>query len=254
MGTKRNVDMSATTDTVKVLSQTEAEVQTDDSSVTNADAAAGAAEAQTTAKKSPKKAATAKKRSGKYTHNRSLVDRTREYGLAEAVGLAIKTSYTKFAGAITADLVVREVGEQATLTFPHSTGKTVRVEIASDETLAKLDAGSVDFDVLLSEPAFVPKLAKYARILGPKGMMPNPKNGTITTKPAARKKELEAGSLTVKTEKKAPLCHVVVGKTDMKPEAVVANVEALLKAFKGRVLKLTLSASMGPGIKVRVEK
>jgi len=203
------------------------------------------------ASKTPKVSRTRGKR---YVTNRSMVDRTIDYPLAEAIDLVTKTSYSKFAGTITADLVVREIGDQGTLTFPHSTGKTIKVEVASDETLAKLEKGVIDFDILLTEPTFVPKLAKYARILGPKGLMPNPKNGTITAQPAKRKKELEAGAVTIKSERKAPLCHVIIGNTKMSKSELLANAETLLTTLKGRVLKITLSATMGPGVKVKVEK
>lgn len=201
-----------------------------------------------------KQTTTSRSRGKRYVTTRSLVDRTLDYPLADAIDLVIKTSYSKFVGTITADLVVKEIGDQGTLTFPHSTGKTIKVEVASDETLAKLEKGVIDFDILLTEPTFVPKLAKYARILGPKGLMPNPKNGTITAQPAKRKKELEAGAVTIKSERKAPLCHVIIGNTKMSKSELLANAETLLTTLKGRVLKITLSATMGPGVKVKVEK
>lgn len=197
---------------------------------------------------------TSQTRGKRYVATRSLVDRTLDYPLADAIDLVTKTSYSKFVGTITADLVVREIGDQGTLTFPHSTGKTVNVEIASEATLTKLEKGVIDFDILLTEPTFVPKLAKYAHILGPKGLMPNPKNGTITAQPAKRKKELEAGAITIKSERKAPLCHVIIGNTKMTKSELLVNAGALLTTLKGRVLKMTLSATMGPGVKVKVEK
>lgn len=253
MGTKRNVDMSVNNDKIKVLIPEGTEEKVEDQTP---EASSDETADQTDAKKSSGKKSTkqSRQRGKRYVASRSLVDRTKEYPLAEAVEMVLKSSYSKFSGTVTADVIVREIGEQGKLTFPHSTGQTIKVEIASDETLAKLEAGTIDFDVLLAEPAYVPKLAKYARLLGPKGMMPNPKNGTITAQPAKRKKELEAGSFTIKSEKKAPLCHVTVGKTDMKPKELIANIETLTKALKGKILKLTLSATMGPGVKVRVEK
>lgn len=201
-----------------------------------------------------KQITTSRSRGKRYVTTRSLVDRTLDYPLADAIDLVIKTSYSKFIGTITADLVVKEIGDQGTLTFPHSTGKTITVEIASEETLTKLEKGVIDFDILLTEPAFVPKLAKYARLLGPKGLMPNPKNGTITAQPAKRKKELEAGAVTIKSERKAPLCHVIIGNTKMPKSELLANASTLLTTLKGRILKMTLSATMGPGVKVKVEK
>jgi len=229
---------------------TDVDSSTEDS--TTSDQATQSAPSDTdSASKTPKVSRTRGKR---YTTTRSLVDRTIDYPLADAIDLVTKTSYSKFVGTITADLVVKEIGDQGTLTFPHSTGKTITVEIASEETLTKLEKGVIDFDILLTEPAFVPKLAKYARLLGPKGLMPNPKNGTITAQPAKRKKELEAGAVTIKSERKAPLCHVIIGNTKMSKSELLANANALLTILKGRVLKMTLSATMGPGVKVKVER
>jgi large subunit ribosomal protein L1 len=97
----------------------------------------------------------------------------------------------------------------------------------------------------------MPKLAKHARVLGPKGMMPNPKNATVTTEPEKRQKELEGGKTTLKSEKKSPLMHVILGKTNQPDKELIANTQHLIKAVGGKkILKLTLSATMSPGIKV----
>lgn len=162
-------------------------------------------------------------------------------------------SYSKFSGSIEAHGVMREVGEVGKVTFPHSTGKTVRVAIVDDELLAKIEVGSIDFDVLVAAPQFMPKLAKLAKILGPKGLMPNPKNGTLTPKPELKKKELEGGSMVIKTEKKAPLIHLTIGKAAMDTKELVENIETLLKVGKGKLLKLSICASMSPSVRVKVE-
>jgi large subunit ribosomal protein L1 len=149
--------------------------------------------------------------------------------------------------------VVREAGTSVSLTLPHSTGKSVRVAIASDEVIAKIQAGEIDFDVLVAHPSFMPKLAKFAPVLGPKGLMPNPKNGTLTPNPEAAQKKLEAGTVTVKTEKKAPLMHVRIGKNSMETAQLTANLETLLKTLKGKVLSMAIASSMSPGVKVVIE-
>lgn len=247
MGTKRNVDMSATTDTVKVVAAVDESPTTD---VTE-----GAAEVTAegdAAKKPAKKAAVARARSKKYVSNRSQVDKTRLYDAFAAVELVKRLSYSKFDGTVTLDGVVREVGQQATVTLPHSTGKSVRVAIASDEVIAAVEAGTIDFDVLVSSPQFMPKLAKLARTLGPKGLMPNPKNGTLTPNPEAKKKELEKGALTIKTEKKNPVIHVSIGKVSMDTKVLVDNLTALMEALKGKLQKASISASMSPSVKVQV--
>jgi large subunit ribosomal protein L1 len=190
-------------------------------------------------------------RSKKYSAVRHLIDRTKTYPLAEAIALLKQTSYTKFAGSVSVDLVVKDQKVSADIAFPHATGRTVRVAIATDELLEQVNNGVIDFDVLVASPAMMPKIAKYARVLGPKGLMPNPKSQTVSADPEKRKKELEAGKITLRTEKKAPLMHVLVGKTDMDVAALEANVEALIKAVGSRrITKLVLSATMSPGIKV----
>ena len=116
--------------------------------------------------------------------------------------------------------------------------------------MTDIEAGKIDFDVLVASPEFMPKLAKFARVLGPKGLMPNPKNGTLTPKPEIKKKELEAGKFNLKTEKKAPLMHLSIGKMDMSSKELTENLEALLKALNGKLLKVSIAASMSPSVKV----
>lgn len=192
-----------------------------------------------------------KSRSRHYISARRKVDRTKLYDLQTAAALLKATSYSKFAGTVVADLIVKDEKISVDVTFPHSTGKTVRVVIADDQVLKQIEAGQLDFDVLLARPEMMPKLAKHAKVLGPKGLMPNPKNQTVTGDPEKRQKELMAGKVTLKTEKKAPLMHIVLGKTDLKEKEIVENTESLIKAVGGkRIVKLTLSATMSPGIKV----
>lgn len=192
--------------------------------------------------------------SSKYRHARSQVDKTKLYDATTAIDLVKKLSYSNFVGTITAEGVMLEIGDKFEMTFPHSTGKAIRVAIVDDDLLKDIEAGKIDFDVLLTTPQFMPKLAKLARILGPKGLMPNPKNGTITPNPEARQKELEGGKTLIKTEKKAPLIHVNLGKTTDETITLVENLEALKKAASRRLTRLSISATMSPGVKVIVEK
>lgn len=260
MGAKKNVDMSAQVDEIKVLAEHKSETAVRDSaenaeSAKNAQGVAGETENQGTATAAVVKKSKPKRvRGKKYVAGRSLVDRTKEYDVFAAVELVKKSSYAKFDASITADINVRDLGEQAKLTLPHSSGKSVRVAIADDKLLADIEAGKIDFDVLLAKPALMPKLAKLARTLGPKGLMPNPKNGTLTDKPEAKKKELEGGAIVIKTERKTPVTHIVVGKTSMETKDLVENVNTLISTLGTKVLKLTLSATMGPGVKVKVVK
>ena len=191
-------------------------------------------------------------RGKKYIESRSRVDKTKLYSVSDAVKLVKELSFSKFTGSIEAHLQLREVGAQATITFPHSIGKTVRVAIVNEELIEQINKGEINFDILLARPADMKLLTKFARTLGPKGLMPNPKNGTLTPKPETKKKELEAGAITVKTERKAPLIHQVIGKTDMTEKELSANIEALLKAFTTKALKLHICASMSPSVRVMV--
>ena len=238
MGSKRNVSMSVTTDTVKKVV---ADVPVEDETT-------GAA--KSTGKKSAKKAQS--RRGKRYVAARSIIDKTKPYTIAEAVELVKRTSYGKFDSSISVDAIVREIGDQGSVSFPHSTGKTLRIAIASDEVLFDLESGNANFDILLTTPAFMPKLAKYARLLGPKGLMPNPKNNTIVQDPEARKKELEKGKVAIKSERKAPLVHMIVGKKSFDSKLLVENIEALVTALDYRLKKLTLSGAMGPGVKVKL--
>jgi large subunit ribosomal protein L1 len=241
MGSKKNVDMSAQETEIKIV-----ETPTETGEVVTA-------EAETTdSVVSAKPAKKSHQRSQKYGLVRSQVDKTKTYDPFAAVELIKKLSYSKFPGTVTADVVTKEVGTSFTLSFPHSTGKAVRVAIVNDELIAQIEAGTIDFDILVTSPQFMPKLAKLARTLGPRGLMPNPKNGTITDNPERRKQELEGGQITIKTEKKAPLMHVSIGKTDMDTKDLVENLNTLIQTLQGKALKMTLTASMSPSVKVAI--
>ncbi len=237
MGARKNSkDTPENKDEVKIVAAPEVSVSAD---------------AEVTVAATPKKG---RVRSLKYHSVRSKIDRTKTYTPHEAIELIKKLSYSSFDGTITAHVVVREAGTTTSITFPHSTGQTVRVAIASDALLEKIAAGTLEFDILVTSPEYMPKLAKFAPILGPKGLMPNPKNGTITKDPETVKKRLEGGMLTLKTEKKAPLMHVTLGKVSMDETKLSANLATLIKALTGKVLKITLASSMSPGVKVTIEK
>ena len=97
----------------------------------------------------------------------------------------------------------------------------------------------------------MPKLARVARILGPKGLMPNPKTGTVTETPEKRVKELSQGQVNFKTEPDQPIIHMVVGKVSFEDKKLVENIQAVLEAVgRGKIAKATLAATMSPGIKL----
>jgi len=204
-------------------------------------------------KKEVKKEPVVKTRTKRYQSAAKLIDPTKLYKPEEALELAIKTSTTSFDGSVEAHLNVVEKGIKASLTFPHSTGKTKRVVICDDKVLAEIEKGKLDFDVLLAEPIFMSKLAKFAKVLGPKGLMPNPKQGTVTTDPQNSKKEIEGGKQVIKTEPKAPIIHTIIGKVSQPKKELMENLSALIGAIDpNKIEKMVLSTTMGPSIKVEV--
>ena len=194
---------------------------------------------------------THKKRSQKYQNATKLVDKSRLYPLEEAVSLVKKTSFSRFDGSVDVHLSTTEKGLSGNVQFPHSTGKKVEVAIVDDKILSEIEAGKINFDVLVATPEFMPKLAKVAKILGPRGLMPNPKAGTITKEPEKLAEKLKEGQTRFKTEAEAPLVHLTVGKTSFPNKNLEENLRALIPAVGlTKIKKLTLSSTMGPGIKV----
>lgn len=149
-------------------------------------------------------------------------------------------------------LNVIETGLRGEVKVPFSTGKNIRVEIFSDKTITALNNNEFNFDVLLATPADMPKLAKYAKVLGPKGLMPNPKSGTVTTTPEERAKELSAGAtIAYKTEPKFPIIHVSLGKTSQKPDELAENLTTLLREIGlSKITTAYLTANQTPSIKL----
>lgn len=191
-------------------------------------------------------------RSKKYLSNRALVDPNKLYKLIDALALVKETNLSKFAGTIELHLVMRREGLNVQVALPHSFGKAKKVEVADEGTLKKLANGKVDFDILLATADMMPKLVAYAKILGPKGLMPNPKNGTLI-KSAKDADKFSASTLSVKAEKKAPLVHTIAGKTDMDDKAVLENIETILEAVnRKQIVKAYLKATMSPSVKLNI--
>lgn len=194
-----------------------------------------------------------KVRGKKYVEAKKKFDNTKTYPASEAIKLVKETSYSKFDGTIELHMIVKKAGLSAQVTLPHQAGKQKKVEIATDTTIEKLKEGKIDFDVLVATPAMMPKLVPFARLLGPKGLMPNPKNGTLV--PDEKKaKSFSTGSVSLKTEKDAPLVHTIIGKVSQDAKELSENLEAIFKAFGGskQIEKAFLKATMGPSVKVKV--
>lgn len=206
------------------------------------------------------------------------------YSLEEALTLATKTSVGKFDATVEmhvnlgVDPRQAEQNIRATVALPNGTGKTVRVAVfvpadqheaakkagadivGEEDFLAQLDKEQLDFDILISTPQMMPKLGKYARLLGPRGLMPNPKSGTVTTKVADAVKEAKAGRVEYRVDKQG-IVHLGVGKASFEPAKLLENAKAFVDSLtsarpttvKGTYIKsVTVSTTMGPGIKVDV--
>lgn len=203
-----------------------------------------------TEKKSKEKE-TKRTRSRRYNKARTFVDKTKLLNVKDAIDLVKKTSYTKFDGSVETHINTLERGIKVNLTFPHSTGKTTRVAIVNDEIISDIDRGIANFDVLIATPEFMPKLAKYAKFLGPKGLMPNPKAGTVTTDPKAVAKKYEAGEVTIKTESDQSIIHTVIGKVSGENKSLEENLNALISAVgPSKIRSVFVKATMGPSVRI----
>lgn len=207
----------------------------------------------------PKKQAKKPQRNQKAFHSKNYedlktkIDINKIYSLSEGLDLLSKLQRGKFDETVELHINTTASGISGNVTLPNGTGKKTRVAIADDALISDIEKGKIEFDILVAEPEMMPKLAKVAKILGPRGLMPNPKNGTITEKPEDVAKKYEGGQINFKTETKNPLLHLTVGKMSFGADKLSANIEALINAIKKQnILKVTLKSTMSPGIKIRV--
>lgn len=222
------------------------------------------------------------RRGKKYREAIKLIDKTKEYTIAEALELAIKTNPAKFDASVELHINLGVDPRQAdqnirgTVSLPAGTGKDLRVAVfadiddakaakeagadiaAGDEFLQQLDKGQLDFDVLISTPQMMAKLGKYARLLGPKGLMPNPKSGTVTRDVASAVKEAKAGRVEYRVDTTG-IVHLGVGKTNFTVDDLQKNTAAVIAAIKAAkpasikgsyVQSIYISTTMGPSISV----
>lgn len=223
------------------------------------------------------------KRSKKYTAAAAKVEKNKAYTLEDAIALMPQISTSKFAGSITAQITLKLNDKQkkdsirGSYALPHSFGKSIRVLVIADkndadkakdadifggeELFADIEASKLDFDVLITTPTMMPKLARLGKTLGSKGLMPNPKNGTISTDLSATIAKFKAGMKNFKTVNGAPI-NVVIGKTDMAADKLVENFYAIYKALLAEVKKygttpiktVVLGPTMGPNVNIDVNK
>ncbi len=222
------------------------------------------------------------RRGKNYREAYAKVEKGKAYSLKEAVELAIATSPVKFDATLEMHFRLGVDPRQAdqnirsTVTLPAGTGKDIRVavfapldvckaakaagaDIAEDEEFTKrLEKERLDFDVLISTPQYMPKLGKFARLLGPKGLMPNPKAGTVTTDIEKAVKEAKAGKIEYRVDKQA-IVHVGLGKVSFGADKLMENINAFTESLKSQkpasikgqyVKSVYMTTSMGPSILV----
>jgi large subunit ribosomal protein L1 len=220
----------------------------------------------------------------RYQDLAKLVDRTRVYPIGEAIALAKETSTVKFDPTVEAHLRLgvdpRHADQmvRGTVVLPHGTGKIVRVavfaqgekaqealragadEVGAEDLVKKIEAGWLDFDVAVATPDVMGQVGRLGRILGRRGLMPNPKAGTVTFDIERAVKEVKGGRVEFKVDKGA-IIHVPVGKASFDEAQLVDNLAALVDAVnrakpsgaKGQYLRtLTVATTMGPGIRVDI--
>lgn len=190
-------------------------------------------------------------RGKEYQKVKKMVDPTKTYPPKEALELLKKVSFGQFNGTVETHLVVLEKGLSGDVNLPYFVGKARRVVIFNDTLVPEIKAGKINFDVLLALPADMPKILALAKILGPKGLMPNPKNGTLVPDPEKAMSNFSASALHFQTEKDFPLIHAAIGKVNQPIEELSANFETFIKAVNPKnIKKAMIKSSMSPSIKV----
>ena len=223
----------------------------------------------------------------KYGEAAKLVDRATQYDPAEAIGLVKKTATAKFDETVEVHIRTGCDGRHAeqqirgAVVLPNGTGKTVKVLVfakgakldeaqaagadfvGGDELIPKIqNEGWLDFDVVVATPDMMGVVGRLGKVLGPKGLMPNPKAGTVTLDVTKAINDIKAGKIEYRLDK-SNIIHVPVGKASFSEEALAENYKALMdaimkakpSALKGQYLKsITLATTMGPGVKVSTAK
>ena len=222
------------------------------------------------------------KRGKKYLAAAEKIDGDNLYTPSQAVGLARETSITKYDSTVEVSLslgVDPRKADQAirgVVNLPHGTGKTARVLVfaggeraeearaagadivGSDELIDEVAKGRLDFDAVVSTPDLIGKVGRLGKVLGPRGLMPNPKTGTVTTDVTKAINDIKGGKIEFRVDKNSNL-HFIIGKASFSQEALLENYVAAMEevmrakpsSSKGRyVKKATISTTMGPGIQV----
>ncbi len=218
----------------------------------------------------------------KYRALAEMIEPEKLYSFADGVALAKKTSPAKFDASVEIHIVTNADPRHAdqilrsTITLPAGTGKTQKIAVfaegpqaeaakkagadvvGGEDLIEKVVAGNIDFEVAIATPDMMKSLAKAARVLGPKGLMPSPKSGTVTAEVAKAIEELKKGKIEFRTDK-AGIIHSILGKVSFSEKNLLDNLTAFIKAVndnkpagvKGALIKsISLTTTMGPGIRI----
>ena len=222
----------------------------------------------------------------RYLESAKLVNRANLYTPQEALDLCAKTASAKFDETVELHIKLGVDGRQAdqqvrgTVVLPNGTGRSVKVlvitkgdnadlatkagadYVGAEDMIAKIQQGWLDFDVCITTPDMMPVIGRIAKVLGPKGLMPNPKSGTVTTDVVKAINDVKAGKVEYRLDK-TNIVHVMISKVSFGTEKLLVNFNALMdaivkakpSALKGQYLRsITLTSTMGPGVKVSVAK
>ena len=195
-----------------------------------------------------------RKRGKKYKLMAKDIKKDEMYSIEDAVVKLQKLSQNTKLKTVELTINTRETGLRGELKLPHSTGKELKIAIFSDQVAKDVEAGKINFSILLATPADMPKLARLAKILGPKGLMPNPKSGTVTDNPEKRAADLAAGgTLPYKTEAKFPIIHLALGKSTQDTKSLVENINEALKSIgETKIKNAYLSCTHTPSMKLHL--
>ena len=226
-----------------------------------------------------------KKRGKRYKAVEKLISKEKEYDISQAVELMKKAASAKFDETVNLSFHLRIDSKQAdqqvrgVINLPHGTGKTVRIAafvkgdnidkakqagadfVGDKDLMEKISKGWLDFDVVVATPDMMKEISKLGKILGPRGLMPNPKSGTVASDIAGAIKEIKAGKVEYRLDKGANL-HIVVGKISFSQEQLSDNILATVREIiqakpvssKGQYLRnLTVSSTMGPSVRLKVQ-
>lgn len=203
-------------------------------------------------------------RSAKYKKVSEKIEKGKRYPVTEAIDLAKQSSYSKFDGSLEIHLATNSKNIRGLVTLPFASGKKLKILafgkgaedcgadiVGDDNKLNEIIRGITNFDVIVTTPEWMPKLARAAKVLGPRGLMPSPKNGTITNDLKKAVSEIQSGKVEYKTEKNGQAIHLILGKVSQNTDEVVANSKILFNAIgKTRIKKAVISPTMGIGVKI----